>query len=85
LITKSSQQKERLIKIINNPKNDNLKATLFSFMDLPQERKANADNIIIFNNKEGRNMDALVNASKEHNVKAFLWSKRKEYIHYLVA
>ncbi|ENJ2542422.1 DUF1828 domain-containing protein [Campylobacter jejuni] len=85
LITKSSQQKERLIKIINNPKNDNLKATLFSFMDLPQERKANADNIIIFNNKEGKNMDALVNASNEHNVKAFLWSKRKEYIHYLVA
>lgn len=85
LITKSSSQKERLIKIINNPKNDNLKATLFSFMDLQEERKHNVDNIIIFNNKEIKNMETFINASKENNVTAIPWSNKEKYADYLEA
>lgn len=83
LISKSRQEKERLIKLLNNAKKENLKATLFTFTDLATDRSS-SDKIIIFNDGDIENKDLSV-ATKELNIKLLKWSKIKNYTEYLAA
>lgn len=83
LISRSKKENERLIKLLNNPKKDNLKATLFTFTDLGEDRSA-SDKIIIFNDDGSENQDMKL-ATKELNIKLFKWSEIKSQSDYLAA
>lgn len=83
LISRSKERNERLIKLLNNPKKDNLKATLFTFTDLGEDRSA-SDKIIIFNDDGSENQDMRL-ATKELNIKLFKWSEIKSQSDYLAA
>lgn len=84
LISKSKIHKERLIKILNRPKRDNLQATLFTFMDLQEDRKTNSDSIIIFNDTNGIATD-LLDATLEYNIKPIEWSKIEQNVELFAA
>ncbi|CUU92479.1 prophage protein [Campylobacter hyointestinalis subsp. hyointestinalis] len=84
IISKSKTQNERLIKLINTPNKDNLKATLFTFNDL-EDRVYNTDNIIIFNDNQKIVTDDLLEATKQYNIKSLLWSKKEDFKDYLAA
>lgn len=83
LISRSKKEPERLIKLFNNPKKDNLRATLFTFTDLNDDRNL-SDKIIIFNDSDGENQDITL-ATRELNIKLFKWSSIKDYSGYLAA
>ncbi|QCD44096.1 DUF1829 domain-containing protein [Campylobacter mucosalis] len=83
IISKSKNQKERLVKLLNSPKKDNLKATLFSYMDLATDRAQN-DKIIIFNDNN-TNVKDLVLATTEYNIKPIKWSEKEQYLNYFAA
>ncbi len=83
LISRSKKEPERLIKLLNNPKKDNLKATLFNFTDLNDDRNL-SDKIIIFNDSDGENQDIAL-ATRELNIKLLKWSSIKDYSGYLAA
>ena len=83
LISRSKKEPERLIKLLNNPKKDNLKATLFNFTDLNDDRNL-SDKIIIFNDSDGENQDITL-ATRELNIKLLKWSSIKDYSGYLAA
>ncbi|CUU89651.1 prophage protein [Campylobacter hyointestinalis] len=84
IISKSKTQNERLIKLINTPNKDNLKATLFTFNDL-EDRVYNTDDIIIFNDNQKIVTDDLLEATKQYNIKSLLWSKKEDFKDYLAA
>ncbi len=83
LISRSKQKNERLIKLLNSPKKENLKATLFTFTDLADDRNS-SDKIIVFNDDTSENQDITL-ATRELNIKLFRWSEIKKYSDYLAA
>lgn len=84
IISKSKNQKERLIKTLNTPKSDNFKASLFSFSDLLDDRKQTTDSIIILNDEKAIS-DGIINAAEEYKIKAILWSEIYMHKKYLAA
>lgn len=85
LITKSKIHKERLIKILNTPKKENLQSNLFAFLDLPLQRQQTTDKIIIFNDQNTNITDSLLKAPQELGIKTIEWSKKKDASSYLVS
>ncbi|WP_103569151.1 DUF1828 domain-containing protein [Campylobacter concisus] len=83
LISRSKQEKERLIKLLNNPKKENLKATLFTFTDLASDRSS-SDKIIILNDDASDEQEIRL-ATQELNIKLLKWSSIKNYANYLAA
>ncbi|WP_394952614.1 DUF1829 domain-containing protein [uncultured Helicobacter sp.] len=85
LIPKSKTHSERLIKILNNPKKENLQSNLFAFSDLPLQRRENTDKIIVFNDANTKINDALTQACKEVGIMPLIWSEKEKQKEYLVA
>lgn len=77
LIPKSKNMPERCIKLLNRPKKENIKASLFSFEDTREKRKG--DGYIILNDEEFVSTD-LVQAVSEYGIKPILWSQRDNYL-----
>lgn len=85
LIPKSKTQSERLIKILNAPKKENLQSNLFAFLDLPPKRQEMSDKIIIFNDTNTKISDVLIKASRESGIIPLIWSEREKQRAYLIA
>ena len=77
IIPKSKVAPERTIKLLNRPKKENLKATLFSFEDTINIRAGKG---YIFLNDEGGVKQDLITAIQECNISPVLWSNRDKYI-----
>jgi hypothetical protein len=82
IIPKSKKAPERTIKLLNRPKAENLKATLFAFEDTTEKR--NGQGYIILNDEEGIKAD-LVDAINEYKIKPILWSQKENFKEELVA
>jgi len=83
LIPSSAKEKERIIKVVNSPRKQNIITHLFSFEDTQIAR--DNEGIIVMNDLEtpisAEISDALVN----YNIFEFSWSKREEYKYKLTA
>lgn len=79
IISKSKKSKERLIKLLNNPKKDNLKSSLFSFLDLQDDRIKNSESIIILNDSNITVPDDITQATNQYGIKPILWSQKENY------
>ncbi len=82
LIPKSKNAPERTIKLLNRPKAENLKATLFAFEDTREKRNGNG--YIILNDEVNIKAD-LLGAINEYGIKPILWSQKNNFIDELVA
>lgn len=82
IIPKSKNAPERTIKLLNRPKAENLKATLFAFEDTGEKR--NGQGYIILNDEDGIKAD-LIEAVNEYDIKPILWSQKESYREELVA
>lgn len=82
IIPPSKRAPERTIKLLNKPKLENLKATLFAFEDTGEKRHGNG--YIILNDEEPIKTD-LVAAVNEYNIKPILWSQKNNFIEELAA
>lgn len=82
LIPKSKNASERTIKLLNRPKSENLKATLFAFEDTQDKR--NGKGYIILNDEMLIKSD-LISAINEYNIKAIPWSQKNDFISELAA
>lgn len=85
IISKSKKSKERLIKLLNNPKKDNLKSSLFSFLDLQDDRVKNSESIIILNDSNITVPDDITQATNQYGIKPILWSQKEAYKNLLSA
>ncbi|MGM0520387.1 MAG: DUF1829 domain-containing protein [Campylobacterota bacterium] len=82
LIPKSKNASERTIRLLNRPKTENLKATLFAFEDTRDSRNGNGYIIL---NDENSIKSELIAAINEYNIKPILWSEKNKYIDELAA
>lgn len=82
IIPKSKVAPERTIKLLNKPKKENLKATLFSFADTINIRAGKG--YILLNDEGGVKQD-LITAIQECNISPILWSHRNKYVTELAA
>lgn len=82
LIPKSKNTPERCIKLLNRPKKENIKATIFSFEDTKE--RINRLSYVIMNDEEPINTE-LISAVSEYDIKPFLWSQRNNYIEELAS
>lgn len=74
LMTKNKNHRERLIKILNVPKKENLKNYIFSFTDLGADR-ANSDKILILNDTQTDIKD-FESATSNYGITPISWSKK---------
>ena len=82
IIPKSKYAPERTIKLLNRPKAENLKATLFAFEDTGDKRRGKG--YIILNDEESTKTD-LIEAINEYNITPILWSQKNNYKEELAA
>lgn len=82
LIPKSKNAPERTIKLLNRPKSENLKATLFTFEDTRERR--NGSGYIILNDEVSIKSD-LIAAINEYRIKPILWSQKDSFKEELAA
>ncbi|MDP3465475.1 MAG: DUF1828 domain-containing protein [Sulfuricurvum sp.] len=82
IIPKSKNAPERTIKLLNRPKAENLKATLFAFEDTGDKR--NGKGYIILNDEESIKTD-LIEAINEYKITPILWSQKNSFKEELAA
>lgn len=82
IIPKSKYAPERTIKLLNRPKAENLKATLFAFEDTGDKRRGKG--YIILNDEESIKTD-LIEAISEYKITPILWSQKNNYKEELAA
>ena len=82
IIPKSKYAPERTIKLLNRPKAENLKATLFAFEDTGDKRRGKG--YIILNDEESIKTD-LIEAINEYKITPILWSQKNNYKEELAA
>ena len=82
IIPKSKYAPERTIKLLNRPKAENLKATLFAFEDTGDKRRGKG--YIILNDEESIKTD-LIEAINEYKITQILWSQKNNYKEELAA
>lgn len=82
IIPKSKYAPERTIKLLNRPKTENLKATLFAFEDTGDKRHGKG--YIILNDEESIKTD-LIEAINEYKITPILWSQKNNYKEELAA
>lgn len=82
LITKSKKAPERTIKLLNRPKMENLKATLFAFEDTREKR--DGVGYIILNDETGVKPE-LVQGVHEYGIHPILWSQKENHLQELAA
>lgn len=84
LINKSKNSKERLIKVVNSPNRENLKGTLFSFVDLGA-RGESSQGMLILNDTNKKIPEENIRAVSEYSITPIPWSAIDQYIPQLAA
>lgn len=79
LIPRSTNKPERLIRTINNPKKDNVMATIFAFNDIAAIREEVTSPYVIYNDTT----DSLISqdsleALSHYSIKTIPWSQREK-------
>ena len=82
LIPKSKTMRERTIKLLNRPKVENLKATLFAFEDT---RISRDDLGYIILNDEATIKNDFIDAIRKYDITPMPWSQKNNFIENLVA
>ncbi|MBA7557003.1 hypothetical protein ES705_49732 [subsurface metagenome] len=76
LIPPSAKASERIIKVVSNPKKQNIIAHLFAFEDTKQAR--NNEGIMILNDIEKEVAPDVSQAIAEYGIYEFSWKKRED-------
>lgn len=83
LIPASKQESERIIKVVNTPKKQNIIPHLFAFEDTLEIRKNSG--IVILNDTEQKVKSEISDALSEYGIFEFPWSKRDKLVEKLAA
>jgi hypothetical protein len=85
VIPKSDLRPERLIEVVNNPKKDAAELVLFKWIDTRETRPANSQLFAILNNKNGSNLQYVMDAFRSYDLMPILWTEREKFRDVLVA
>ena len=83
LIPASGNAPERIIKVVSNPRKQNIIAQLFAFEDTKQAR--NNEGIVILNDFEKEVAPEILQAIEEYGINDFLWKDREKWLAKLAA
>jgi len=85
VIPASKVKPERILRVINRPNRQNITSLIFSWTDTKEVRPPNSTAYGVLNDTEQPVNPNLISALTEYNIKAFLWSRREDYIKELAA
>ncbi|MCM3711473.1 DUF1829 domain-containing protein [Sporosarcina luteola] len=74
VIPSAKQKKEKIIKAINNPRADNYKQPLLSFIDI-QELKPDSDFIVLGNETNHTISETIYSTLTNYNIEVLAWSE----------
>lgn len=83
IIPASGNAAERMIKVVSNPRKQNIIAQLFAFEDTKQAR--NNEGIVILNDLEREVSPDVIQAIEEYGINDFSWKDRNKWIDQLAA
>lgn len=80
LFNQTKDRPERMIKVINKPKKDNITSAIFAINDISALRPNPTDHYIIFNDENWDLPIEYKNALMQYSIKSIWWSKRADYV-----
>ena len=84
VIPESVAAKERIIKMVNRPRRDQVHMALFAFLDVLPLRPT-SEGSIIFNDAEVEVDRRALDACRRYDVVTIPWTEREEWVEYLAA
>lgn len=85
VIPKSATQPERILQTVNRPSRETAEATAFKWLDTREVRTPGSRAYAILNDQEHEVAPSVVDALRNYDVEAFLWSRRDEFGEQLAA
>ncbi|MCD4732994.1 DUF1829 domain-containing protein [bacterium] len=85
VIPKSSEQPERILKVVNAPNKNVAEVVIFSWLDTKETRPSGSKAYAILNDSERQVSTAITEALESYSVKPILWGKREMVRKELVA
>lgn len=84
VIPGSAEAKERIVRMINKPRRQQVEVALFAFLDVLPLRPA-SEGSIIFNDTEMEIDRRALDACKRYEVVTIPWTEREQWVEYLAA
>lgn len=79
VIPAAKQKREKIIKAINNPRADNYKQPLLSFIDI-QEMKPDSDFIVLGNDTNQAMSETFYSSLTNYKIEVLVWSERNNWV-----
>lgn len=79
VIPSTNEKKERIIKAINNPRADNYKQPLLSFIDI-QELKPESQFIVLGNDMNQPISESFQSSLSNYNIEVLAWTERDNWV-----